>query len=95
MNRYFPAIALMTLGLIAAPVAGHAQEGSEKLNKPSPSDNSANDLNAQAMKKVQEQQEQMNKAVEEENARRMEEWRKQNELRYEQWKKEHPLTPTQ
>ena len=94
MNRYFPAIAALALVLFALPAAGFAQANpAEPLNKPSPADSSANDLNAQSLQKVQQEQDQMNKAVEEENAKRMEEWRKKNEERYREWQKEHPGTP--
>lgn len=94
MNRYVPAIAALAFVVLAAPAAVYAQANpAEPLNKPSSADDSANDLNAQSLKQVQQEQEKMNKAVEEENARRMEEWRKKNEERYREWKKAHPNTP--
>jgi len=90
MNRYFPAIAVLALALF--PAAALAQ-GAEPMNKPSPSDNIANDLNAKSLQKVQQEQEQMKKEVERKNEEAMRKWREQNEERYRQWKKEHPETP--
>ena len=92
MNRYQYAVVIGALILLAGPALA-VEPNPEALNKASPSDTMADDLNAKQLKKVQEEQERMNKEVEEKNAKAMEEWRKQNEERYREWQKQNPGSP--
>ena len=88
MNRLYPAIAALAVGLLAAPIgAAFAAETS--------TDNMAEDLNAQQAKKIQQEQDEMNKKVEEENTARMQQWRQENEKRIEEWKKENAQPSSQ
>lgn len=84
MKRTVHVIAIVALAMLAAPAFG-----AEPLNKPSPSDNIADDLNAKALQQVQQEQEQMNKEVEQKNAEQMRKWREQNEKQYREWQQQH------
>lgn len=92
MNRVQYAAAIAAVTLLAGPALA-VEPNPEALNKPSPSDTIADDLNAKQLKQAEQEQERLNKEVEEKNAKAMEEWRKQNEERYREWKKQHPEAP--
>ena len=92
MNRYRYAAAIAALTLLAGPALA-VEPNPEALNKPSPSDTIADDLNAKYLRQIEQEQERLQKEIEEKNAKAMEEWRRQNEERYREWKKQHPETP--
>ena len=83
MNRKFPVMAIAALAVFAAPAFG-----AEPMNKPSPSDSIANDLNAKALEQVQQEQDKMQEEVNKKNEAAMRAWREQNEERYREWQKQ-------
>jgi len=83
MKRKFPVMAIAALAVFAAPAFG-----AEPLNKPSPADNTANDLNAKALEQVQQQQDQMQEEVNKKNEEAMRKWREENEQRYREWQQQ-------
>lgn len=83
MKRKFPVMAIAALAVFAAPAFA-----AEPLNKPSPADNSAGDLNAKALEQVQQEQDKMQEEVNKKNEEAMRAWREQNEERYREWQKQ-------
>ena len=77
MKWKFPVMAIAALAVFAPPAFG-----AEPMNKPSPSDNMANDLNAKALEQVQQEQDKMQEEVNKKNEAAMRKWREENEQRY-------------
>ena len=92
MTRYVSyAVAALAFALLPAAVAAQTQEQEVVPLDGKSTDNMANDLNAQQLKRVKDEQAKMNKEVEEKNAEAMRKYREENERLMEQWRKEQMM----
>jgi hypothetical protein len=90
MTRYLGyAVAALAFALLPAPLAAQTKEV-VPLDGAS-TDNMANDLNAQQLKRVKDEQARMNKEIEDKNAEAMRKYREENQRNIEQWRKEQML----
>ena len=96
MKRYV-GYAVAGLAFALLPLAATAQTPEQEvvpLDGKS-TDNMANDLNAQQLKRVQDEQARMNKDVEDKNAEAMRKYKEENERLMEQWRKEQMMLQQQ
>jgi hypothetical protein len=92
MTRYLAyACAVFAVALLAAPAASQAQEQQVVPLNGESTDNMANDLNAQQLKKIQSEQARMEREVEEKNAEAMRKYHEQQERNVERWRKEQMM----
>ena len=92
MTRYLGyAIAAFAFALLAAPVGLRAQEQEFVPLNGKSTDNLANDLNAQQLKRVQEEQARMEKEVADKNAEAMRKFKEEQERNLERWRKEQMM----
>ena len=92
MTRYLGfAIAAFACALLAAPAGLKAQEQEVVPLDGKSTDNMANDLNAQQLKRVQDEQARMEKEVQEKNAEAMRKYKEEQERNIERWRREQML----
>ena len=92
MTRYVGyAVAALAFALLPAAVAAQTQEQEVVPLDGKSTDNMANDLNAQQLKRVQDEQARMEKEVQEKNAEAMRKYKEEQERNIERWRREQML----
>lgn len=92
MKRYLGyAMAAFAFALLAAPAGLKAQEQEVVPLDGASTDNMANDLNAQQLKRVKDEQARMEKEVADKNAEAMRKFKEEQERNIERWRREQML----